>query len=1054
MYEYDHVHDHVHVHDYVYALLEIRPMQKFHTTIFFILSAAIFICCPIGCQIDFKQSPIEKDGKLYGITKGAFRNRWWNYYERGLSFLDGGFWNEAETDFREALTMWDKDQRRIRTYGRHLTDYFPHRELGIALFHQKRYAEAIDELEASLSTEKSAKAEFYLDKSRKIWIEQENLDTKPPDISVEFPETETFVNTFAVSVTGVAEDDTYIKDIQINGKPVRIDLAAPKISFRSDIPIKTGENTIVAEVTDLTGKAAKTERKIFCDRAGPTLNIDALIRADHSDKEYIISGYAHDDSGIKEITLNGREILKDPVQEIVLNHPVVLSADHQTAVVIAKDQAGNETRAEISPSDKFPDWHSNSENVLLASLDTFPAMPPECQTYSLAEFPIHSMPNCKFGTPDNLVLNSRGMMTRDRKIKRYEKLGNYYALLIGIDKYDEWPGLENAVSDVSVLRDILINRYDFSAANILLRTDKEATWEALIDDLRYLAGGLNESDNLLIYFSGHGQLDSISGDGYWIPVDGKPKNATTWITNSAIRNILCSPHVRGKNIMIIADACYSGTLLRGEPFPAFISGDNYRTAPPETSNKEANRKDAVLLRGEPASDFMTEKDYQHKILQLAYKKSRQVISSGGIEPVSDAGEKGAAHSLFAYHFLNALRENKRRIIDLEYLFHTRVWGPVAEKGGQRPVVGRLKTDMDENGQFVMVLESELADKTDGEISSSASSENPRNVFSDRVVSLPDSDPPVIEIAKWAEKRTVFIDQAFLELKVRDEVGIQKVRINGQDILSRPGRELYLNYLASLDEGDNIFLIECLDQLGNRTEQKIQVHRKLQKIYETGSRMSVLLMPFIFEGTDKIMSEKFPVTHLVDSNFLKCLIESKRFNIKNPLNQKKPAEDKDILDLAWQAGADFVLKGKGIANAGKKSLEISVQLTETETSESLTYEDVYGENIDSELIAKLCQGLAVKLRDALPLVEGRIVKIDGKNIIINLGEANQIKKGMHLIFFEEGEVVRDVTGEILGMDTKEVGTARIRRLLSKMSHTELFDRDSLPELKIGQQVITK
>ena len=80
-------------------------------------------------------------------------------------------------------------------------------------------------------------------------------------------------------------------------------------------------------------------------------------------------------------------------------------------------------------------------------------------------------------------------------------------------------------------------------------------------------------------------------------------------------------------------------------------------------------------------------------------RSRQVISSGGVEPVTDGGADG--HSLFAFYLINALRKNDREVIDLENLFHTQVWKPVTEIGDQRPNVGRLKTPMDQDGQFVL-----------------------------------------------------------------------------------------------------------------------------------------------------------------------------------------------------------------------------------------------------------------------------------------------------------------------------------------------------------------
>ena len=247
-------------------------------------------------------------------------------------------------------------------------------------------------------------------------------------------------------------------------------------------------------------------------------------------------------------------------------------------------------------------------------------------------------------------------------------LGNYFALIIGINAYQEWAPLRTAVKDAVELKKILVERYRFKKENVVLCTDTQATRRVLIRKLRHLAASLQDHDNLLIYFAGHGQLDELTGDGYWIPIEGSLKDASTWVSHSTLKNILSSENVRAKNIVLIADSCYSGTLLRGGP---------------------------SLLS-------LSEKGYTDKLIKLNARRSRQVITSGGTEPVADGGRDG--HSLFAYYFLRALQENQRDLIDLENLFHTRVWKPVTEIGGQRPNVGRLKTPMDEDGQFVLVLD--------------------------------------------------------------------------------------------------------------------------------------------------------------------------------------------------------------------------------------------------------------------------------------------------------------------------------------------------------------
>lgn len=261
--------------------------------------------------------------------------------------------------------------------------------------------------------------------------------------------------------------------------------------------------------------------------------------------------------------------------------------------------------------------------------------------------------------------------------------GAYYALIIGINKYTEWPALKTAVKDATVIRDTLVSRYGFDKQNVILRVDAEASRLQIIEDLRYLALSMGEHDNLLVYYAGHGQLDDLTGDGYWVPAEGRLKQSGTWVANSYIKAVLSSEKVKAKNVVVIADSCYSGTMLRGGPSLMSLKDQRYR----------------------------------EKLVEKAALRSRQVISSGGVEPVADGGAEG--HSLFAYYLIDALRKNDREVIDLENLFHTRVWKPVTEIGNQRPNVGRLKTPMDQDGQFVLYNAAWVDEKTRKQIAMEA-----------------------------------------------------------------------------------------------------------------------------------------------------------------------------------------------------------------------------------------------------------------------------------------------------------------------------------------------
>jgi len=181
-----------------------------------------------------------KDGRQYGVVKGLFRERWWNFYERGCSFSQGGFYPEAIADFKEALRQRDCDQRRARTYGMHVMDYFPHRELGAAYFHAGNYNEAQKQLEASLSQADSGRAKYYLNEVRTAILKTSRADLPPATISLTAGGTEAFSNSFNLNVSGVVNAEAYAHAVAVNNDPLFIELAEKKLEFSKEVKIKKG----------------------------------------------------------------------------------------------------------------------------------------------------------------------------------------------------------------------------------------------------------------------------------------------------------------------------------------------------------------------------------------------------------------------------------------------------------------------------------------------------------------------------------------------------------------------------------------------------------------------------------------------------------------------------------------------------------------------------------------------------------------------------------------------------------------------------------------------
>ncbi|MBI1317813.1 MAG: hypothetical protein GC168_02545 [Candidatus Hydrogenedens sp.] len=137
-----------------------------------------------GCAGE-QDSRYVRDGKQYGVTEdGVFRGRWWSYYERGASYLAGGFYDEAIADFEVALRGRDRDSWRARTYGLHFVEFFPNRELGVAYFEQGNLDTAEEYLKRSVGQIETERALKYLDDIKRARIASGVVqDASAPELS-------------------------------------------------------------------------------------------------------------------------------------------------------------------------------------------------------------------------------------------------------------------------------------------------------------------------------------------------------------------------------------------------------------------------------------------------------------------------------------------------------------------------------------------------------------------------------------------------------------------------------------------------------------------------------------------------------------------------------------------------------------------------------------------------------------------------------------------------------------------------------------------------------
>jgi tetratricopeptide (TPR) repeat protein len=85
-------------------------------------------------------------------------------YRKAEKALKRGYYKKAVKFFEKAIDKNSVDKPRVRSYGNHYIQYFPHRELGIALYQLGDMDRARDELKRSIRQYSTSRAKSYLEK--------------------------------------------------------------------------------------------------------------------------------------------------------------------------------------------------------------------------------------------------------------------------------------------------------------------------------------------------------------------------------------------------------------------------------------------------------------------------------------------------------------------------------------------------------------------------------------------------------------------------------------------------------------------------------------------------------------------------------------------------------------------------------------------------------------------------------------------------------------------------------------------------------------------------
>ena len=249
--------------------------------------------------------------------------------------------------------------------------------------------------------------------------------------------------------------------------------------------------------------------------------------------------------------------------------------------------------------------------------------------------------------------------SRKDALPKIKRKGTYRAVIIANYEYDYLPDLDTPPHDAQRLKQLLERRYGFKV-DVKINLNRSEMFK-LLSSVR----NFGENDFVMLYYAGHGKMDEY-GDGYWLPTDYREGDAMSEAVSSGdlTQTLGQSP---AKHILVVADSCYSGALVRN-------------------ASPTIRKSIPALMK------YWME------------NKSRTVLTSGGLKPVLDAGP--GDNSVFASALLSVLSATPGAI-NGELLYakvHTLVREEAARMGylDQVPQFAAIEDAGHENGQFVFI----------------------------------------------------------------------------------------------------------------------------------------------------------------------------------------------------------------------------------------------------------------------------------------------------------------------------------------------------------------
>jgi hypothetical protein len=226
-----------------------------------------------------------------------------------------------------------------------------------------------------------------------------------------------------------------------------------------------------------------------------------------------------------------------------------------------------------------------------------------------------------------------------------KRRSNAFAVVVGIEKYRDVPGVDFAARDAQSVHDYLTRSMGFDARNVVLLQDDRATLTDLTTYLGpWLKDRVDKDSKVFIFFAGHG-APNPKGDAFLIPYDGNASYVETkaYPLSRLFETLKTLP---AEDVTVALDACFSGGGARSVLAAGARPLVHAKSLPPLGRN-------VVLLTATGQDQISTYyKDAQHGLLTYFMLK--------GLRGAADADGDKAVTTVELFSYLQPAVEGEAR----------------------------------------------------------------------------------------------------------------------------------------------------------------------------------------------------------------------------------------------------------------------------------------------------------------------------------------------------------------------------------------------------------